>query len=167
MFKKRIAGLLCAALMGISAIAMTACSKDDPPTPVVKSVEEIRADHLANADKNAKLQDLLENQRSIAAENATKNASTYFAANPRFDASWSKIPHTDDQITSACPQGSGWAWVNIMKVEGKDVDKKTIWCSTSSRSLGCYIESDFVKGPNAGQARTCNADLPYPLKAFK
>ncbi len=156
---KRIAIAVCA------AIALSACGKKE--SPHIPTPEEQRAEHLANAEKNRKLQDLLETQRSTALENASKNAATYFASNPRFDASWSKIPHTDDQITPACPQGSGWAWINIMKVEGKDVEKKTIWCSTSSRSLGCYIDADFKKGPNAAQAGSCNADLPYPLTPFK
>lgn len=160
--KKTLSLFVAAAL----ALSLTACGKKEE---VVRAptVEEQRNANLAKAEQNRKLQEMLETQRSVALENATKNAATYFAANPRFDSSWSKIPHTDDQITAACPQGSGWAWVNLMKVEGKDVEKKTIWCSTSSRSLGCYIDADFKKGPNAGQAGTCNADLPYPLASFK
>ena len=158
-----MAGLLVAATLTLS---MTACGKNEE-APRVKTDDELRAESLANAEKNAKLQDLLEQQRSTALNNASKNAAAYFAANPRFDASWRKMPHTDDQITPACPQGSGWAWVNIMRVEGKDVEKKTIWCSTSSESLGCYIEADFKKGPHAGQADTCNKNLPHPLRAFK
>jgi predicted small lipoprotein YifL len=158
-----ITGLLMAAML---ALSLTACGQKEE-APRVKTADEQRAEALANADKNAKLQDLLEQQRSTALNNANKNAAAYFAANPRFDASWRKMPHTDDQITPACPQGSGWAWVNIMRVEGKDVEKKNIWCSTSSESLGCYIEADFKKGPHAAQADKCNADLPHPLKAFR
>lgn len=149
----------------VTAIAFSACSKHEEPR--VKTPEQLRAEALANSEKNAKLQDLLEQQRSTALNNASKNASAYFAANPRFDSTWRKMPHTDDQITASCPQGSGWAWTNIMRVEGKDVEKKTIWCSTSSESLGCYIEADFKKGPHASQADRCNPDLPHPLKAFK
>lgn len=149
------------------AFAVTACGKKEGPVVHVPSAEEQRAEHLANSEKNRKLQDLLEQQRSTALNNATKNASAYFAANPRFDETWRKMPHTDDQISPSCPQGSGWAWTNIMKVEGKEVTKKTIWCSTSSSSLGCYIEGDFKKGPHAAEAETCNANLPHPLPAFK
>lgn len=156
--------LISLALASVIAIGLTACGKEQPH---VKTPDELRAEALANADKNAKLQDLLEQQRSTALANATKNAAGYFAMNPRFDDSWRKIPHTDDQIGPSCPQGSGWAWVNIMRVQGKEVEKKTIWCSTSSESLGCYIEADFKKGPHAGEAETCNSNLPHPLKAFK
>lgn len=148
------------------AVTLTACGKHEvqpqPPT-----VEQQRQANLAKAEENRKLQDMLETQRSVALENVSKNAASYFAANPRFDNTWSKMPHTDDQITAACPQGSGWAWVNIMRVQGKEVEKKTIWCSTSSRSLGCYIAEDFKKGPHAQQAEGCNANLNYPLAAFK
>jgi hypothetical protein len=143
--------------------AMTACSKKEaPPTP--PTADEQRAEHLANAEKNRKLQDLLEQQRATALANVETNARGYFAANPRFDSSWKIVGHTDDYIGPACPQGSGWAWVSIMKVEGKNVEKNRIWCSTSSSSIGCYIDADFLKGPHAGQSTKCDANLPHPLK---
>ena len=145
------------------SVGMSACQKSEQPL----SVEQQRNINLSKAEENRKLQKMLERQRDAALENATKNAARYFAMNPRFDSSWSRISHTDDQITEACPQGSGWAWVNIMKVEDKNIEKNKIWCSTSSRSLGCYIDADFQKGPHAGQAQTCNTNLNYPLETFK
>jgi hypothetical protein len=148
----------------IAAALLAACGKNEPRA---LTADEARAEALANSDKNRKLQDLLEQQRATALNNASANAAGYFAANPRFDSSWKTIPHTDDQISPACPQGSGWAWVNVMKVEGKDVQKNKLWCSTSSSSLGCYIEADFVKGPNAAQAAACDPNLPHPLKPLK
>lgn len=152
------------ALIAIASVAfLTACEKQ----PHVQTAEELRAEALANSDKNRKLQDLLEQQRSTALDNVAKNAASYFAANPRFDNTWKTVPHTDDQINPSCPQGSGWAWVSIMKVEGKDVQKNRIWCSTSSQSVGCYIEADFVKGPYNKQSQACDPNLPHPLKAFK
>lgn len=157
---KKLALIIVAAL----SIGISACGKA-PEAP--QTVEQQRAQNLAKADDNRKLQEMLETQRSTALDNATKNSASYFAANPRFDSSWSRIPHTDDQITAACPQGSGWAWVNIMKVEGKNVQKNKIWCSTSSRSLGCYIDADFMKGPHAQEAQGCNQNLNYPLASFK
>jgi hypothetical protein len=158
--KKSIVALLALALLFVSA-----CSKEEAPRP--PTAEELRAQALANSEKNAKLQDLLEQQRSTALNNAVSNAANYFASNPRFDASWKTVGHTDDQISPSCPQGSGWAWVSIMKVEGKDVQKKRIWCSTASASVGCYIEDDFLKGPFAKQSTACDANLPHPLKPIK
>ena len=159
---KKLTTLIALALF--VAIGLSACGKQEarPPTS-----DELRAEALSNSDKNRKLQDLLEQQRSTALDNALKNAAGYFAMNPRFDSTWKTVGHTDDQINPACPQGSGWAWVNIMHVEGKTVEKKRIWCSTSSASLGCYIEDDFLKGPNAKQAAACDSNLPHPLKPLK
>lgn len=142
---------------------MTACKEE----PRAQTSDELRAEALANSEKNRKLQDLLEQQRSTALDNALKNASSYFAQNPRFDSSWKTIGHTDDQISPSCPQGSGWAWVNVMKVDGKEVQKNKLWCSTSSASLGCYIEADFVKGPNFKVSQACDSNLPHPLKPIK
>ena len=151
------------ALFAIS-ILLSACGKEEAAPP---TADQLRAEALANSDKNRKLQDLLEQQRSTALDNALKNAANYFAANPRFDSTWKTIGHTDDQISPSCPQGSGWAWVNVMKVEGKEVQKNKIWCSTSSASLGCYIDADFAKGPNAKVAAACDPNLPHPLKPIR
>jgi len=152
-------------LVVLAALSLTlaACGKQEQH---VATPEEQRATALANSEKNAKLQDLLEQQRSTALSNVTVNSSIYFAANPRFDNTWKKMPHTDDQIGPACPQGSGWAWVNVMHVDGKDVQKMKLWCSTSSQSLGCYTEADFQKGPHAGEPDRCDQNLPHPLKRF-
>lgn len=150
-------------LLALAAVAsFAACSKHDDPRP--PTADELRAEALANSAKNAKLQDLLEQQRSTALGNVSANAASYFAANPRFDSTWKTIPHTDDFISPSCPQGSGWAWASIMKVEGKEVQKKRIYCSTASASVGCYIEDDFQKSPYAAQASKCDPNLPHPLK---
>ena len=151
-----------AAIISISAVLfIVACGQDNqrPPT-----TDELRAQALADSAKNSKLQELLEQQRSTALGNVSANAASYFASNPRFDSSWKVIPHTDDYIGPACPQGSGWAWASVMKVEGKNVEKKRIYCSTSSASVGCYIEDDFTKSPYAAQATKCDSNLPHPLK---
>ena len=151
-------------ILAASVLALSACGvKEDPPKRP-PTAEEQRAEHLANSEKNRKLQDLLEQQRATALSNVETNARSYFAANPRFDSSWKIVGHTDDYIGPACPQGSGWAWVSIMKVEGKNVEKNRIWCSTSSASIGCYIEADFLKGPYASQSTKCDENLPHPLK---
>lgn len=154
-----------AALVAIAALA--ACGeKPAAPPAAPPTADELRAAALANADKNAKLQDLLEQQRAIALGNVSASVAAYFAANPRFDSTWKTIPHTDDFISPSCPQGSGWAWASIMKVEGKDVQKNRVYCSTSSASVGCYIEADFHKSPYGAQAAKCDPNLPHPLKPF-
>lgn len=150
----------------VIAAVLAACGKqaERPAEAAPSTPEQLRAEALAKSAENAKLQDLLEQQRSTALANAAANGASYFAANPRFDASWKTVPHTDDYINPSCPQGSGWAWLSVMKVEGKDVEKKIIWCSTSSASVGCYIEADFKKSPYAAQSTKCDPNLPHPLK---
>lgn len=161
--------ILAAALI---AIGLSACGhKDDEPK--LKSVDEVRAERLANSEKNRKLQELLEQQRSTAMNNIQFNVATYFSVNPRFQpaSDWNIIPHTDDYIDPACPQGSGWGWANIMSTKIKDADGKPtkfkVFCSTSSASLGCYIENDFKSGPHSKKANKCDEDLPHPLKPLK
>lgn len=129
--------------------------------------KEARQAALANSSQNQKLQDLLEQQRSTAKNNALANAQVYFANNPRFDAGFKIVPHTDDYIQPACVQGSGWAWASIMKVEGKDVQKVVVWCSTSSASVGCFREEDFKKMVQYPQSTKCDPNLPHPLKPIQ
>ena len=163
-----IAGLFAA----ISAFGLSACGhKEEPPRPL--TVEEQRSNNLARSAENAKTQALLEQQRSTALENIKINVANYFAVNPRFQpaSDWSVIPHTDDYIDPACPQGSGWGWANIMNPKLKTPEgqptKFKVWCSTSSVSLGCYIENDFLTSPHGAKAKKCDADLPHPLRPIK
>lgn len=150
----------------VAAATLAACGKqvEQPAQAAPSTPEQLRNEALAKSEINTKLQALLEQQRSTALANAGANGAAYFATNPRFDASWKIVPHTDDYINPSCPQGSGWAWLSVMQVIGKEVDKKIIWCSTSSASIGCYIEADFKKSPYAAQATKCDPNLPHPLK---
>lgn len=149
------------------ALAVAACGKQEPE---VKSADQQRAERLAASEKNKKLQELLEQQRSTAMNNIQFNVAAYFALNPRFQPAtdWNVLPHTDDYIDSACPQGSGWGWANIMNTKLKDEKggptKFKVFCSTSSAALGCYIENDFKTLPHSKNANKCNEDLPHPLK---
>lgn len=155
----------------ITAVCLTACEKKSE-THVV-SADEQRAEHLANSEKNRKLQAMLEQNRSTAMDSIKFNAAGYFASNPRFQpaSDWTVIAHTDDYINEACPQGSGWGWVNVMNTKLKDADGKPtkirLYCSTSSSSLGCYKDDDFKSGPHSAEASRCNATLPSPLTPIK
>ena len=66
------------------SVGMPARKKSDQPL----TVEQQRNINLSKAEENCKLQQMLERQRDAALENATKNAASYFAMNPRFDSSW-------------------------------------------------------------------------------
>lgn len=112
--------------------------------------------------------DRLEEARQTAKTNSELNAQLYRAANPRFTGDYSLISRSDDSQTPDCPQGDGWAEVNIMKAEGKLIDKTPLMCSTYSTSVGCYRTEDFNKNPNlAKQNGGCNKNVPFPLTVLK
>ena len=166
--KKTLVTLFAAAA---HALSLTACGHKEEPK--VKTDTELRQERLAASAENAKVQAMLEQNRSTALSNIQVNVANYFALNPRFQPAkdWSVIPHTDDYIDQACPQGSGWGWANIMNPKLKTTEgqptKFKVWCSTSSASLGCYIENDFLTSPHGAKAKRCDADLPHPLKPIK
>lgn len=112
--------------------------------------------------------DRLEEARATAKDNALFNAQLYRAANPRFTGDYSIVARSDDGQKPSCPQGDGWAQVSVMKVDGKNVDKTVLMCSTYSASVGCYREEDFNKLENmAKQNSGCNKDVPFPLPVLK
>lgn len=154
-------------LIAVAIAALTACGKEEVRQP---TDAELRTERLARSEENQKIQNMLEQNRSTAMDNISRNVATYFSLNPRFQpaSDWSVIPHTDDYIDQACPSGSGWGWANIMNTKLKDEKggpvKYKVYCSTSSAALGCYIENDFKAGPHAKEASRCNDNLPSPLK---
>jgi hypothetical protein len=161
---------LFAASLGL-LVALAACSpQPEPPAPRPPTESELRTERLSHAEENQKVQNMLEQNRQTAMNNIVANVSGYFALNPRFQpaSDWRVIPHTDDYIDPACPQGSGWGWANIMNAKLKDESgqptKIRVYCSTSSSALGCYVENDFKAGPHFKEAARCNENLPSPLK---
>lgn len=108
--------------------------------------------------------DRLEEARQTAKANAEFNAALYKAQNPRFTADFTVVSRSDDMQSPECPQGDGWAELSIMRVEGKQVDKTVLMCSTFSSSVGCYRKDDFDKNTNlAKQNGTCNVKAPFPI----
>jgi len=139
---KRIFGLY--TLVAAAALALVACGD-----------EKVSADRLEEA-------------RSTAKANSEFNAALYKAANPRFTADYSIVGRSDSTQTADCPQGDGWASLSIMKVDGKQVDKTPLRCSTYSASVGCYREEDFVKDKTlVSEDGVCRKEVPYPLPVLK
>lgn len=137
----------------VLSAALIGCGKPVPPPPTQTQV-------------NQQLQ-ALEDNRSTSSDNALFLAQKYRAENPRFlEGDWKIVPHADTAISPDCPQGSGWADLSVMKVEGKQVDKITIICSTHSLSLGCYRKEDYLKKAFGGEEGKCQdpTKVPFPLK---
>lgn len=130
--------------VALIAIGLAACGKKETQEPVAfNTLEDARATARANGEYNAQL---------------------YRAENPRF-TDHKIVSHGDSTQTNDCPQGDGWATNTIMSVNGKVVEKYSVKCSTVSATLGCYLDSDFVKKPFAGEEGKCQPTnkVPFPL----
>ena len=120
---------------------------------------------LAACGPEAASPDRLEEARQTAKANSEFNAQLYKAANPRFTSDYSIVSRSDTSQNATCPQGDGWASLSIMKVDGKQVDKVSLRCSTYSQSVGCYREEDFVKDAHlVAEDGTCRRAVPYPCQ---
>lgn len=53
----------------------------------------------------------------------------------------------------------------LMSVNGKDVEKYKIKCSTVSANIGCFLETDFLKKSYAAQENRCQptSSVPFPI----
>jgi hypothetical protein len=121
-----------------AAIALTACSKD------------VGFDALETARKQAK-------------ENAEFNAKVWRAQTPAY-AQLSMIGRGDSTQTPDCPQGDGWASMDLVD-PNNPARKVALKCSTVSDSVGCREGNDFKGSPFAGDDGKCQPveKAPHPL----
>jgi hypothetical protein len=131
--------------------------------------ESERVNEKVIADKQiAQSFQFIEDQRSIAKENAEFIAADYRASNPRLSG-MKIVGHTDSTISASCPSGDGWASLSMMDVKDNaknrtsDIEKIKVKCSTVSLNLGCYLEKDFSEKPFSKEEGICNKNLPSPL----
>lgn len=68
----------------------------------------------------------------------------------------------DSSITAECPQGDGWASIDLInRKSGETIKMK---CSTVSAGMGCMTDTDFKQRKEyANQDGSCNKDIPFPL----
>jgi hypothetical protein len=126
------------ALAVLVALALVACSKD------------VSFDTLETARKQAK-------------ENAEYNARAWRAQAPIF-ASLGMISRGDSTQAPACPQGDGWASIDLVDTTTGKVMAK-LKCSTVSDSVGCRKDEDFKSSPYANEDGRCQGveKVPHPL----
>jgi hypothetical protein len=106
--------------------------------------------------------DTLELQRSVANDNSRYNAQKWRAENgfERFGI----LTRGDSTQQAACPQGDGWASVDLLEASTKAVALK-LKCSTVSGNIGCLKDEDFkARVALASQENRCNAEIPKTLK---
>ena len=103
---------------------------------------------------------LQEDQRAMAKANAEFNTRAYRAKNKQYSG-LNINNRGDSSITADCPNGDGWASVDLMDENG--TTKVALKCSTASFNIGCMLKSDFASRSYANQDGTCNLELPVPL----
>lgn len=107
--------------------------------------------------------DTLETARKQARENAEFNARKW-RADTKLYADAILISRGDSTQAPACPQGDGWATIDIADAQTGQTQAK-LKCSTVSDSVGCRIENDFKSSPYANEDGTCAPlnRVPHPL----
>lgn len=109
--------------------------------------------------------DTLETQRSIANDNSRYNAQKWRAENG-FEK-LGILGRGDSTQQANCPQGDGWASVDLIDPQTKAPQVK-LKCSTVSGNLGCYKDEDFkARAVLAKQENSCNDDIPKTLKKIE
>jgi len=104
--------------------------------------------------------DTAEEARKIARENSGVLARQY-RADAKLEA-FDLMLRGDSTITNECPQGDGWASIDL---ENRHTGEKIkLKCSTVSAGIGCLTEDDFKRrGEYANQDGRCNKEIPFPL----
>ncbi len=117
---------------------------------------------LAGCGQNEVSFDTLENARKQAKENAEFNARKWRADTKLFvDANI--ISRGDSTQAPKCPQGDGWASMDLVNNSGQTHVK--LKCSTVSDSVGCLDEKDFKSKTYANEDGQCapTSKVPFPL----
>ncbi len=107
--------------------------------------------------------DTLETSRKQAKENAEFNARAWRSQLPAM-AELSLITRGDSTQAPACPQGDGWATIDVVDPKTAAVRVK-LKCSTVSDSVGCRADADFKSSPFANEDGLCQStdEVPHPL----
>ena len=107
--------------------------------------------------------DTLETARKQAKDNAEYNAKAWRAQTPAY-AKLSLISRGDSSQTPSCPQGDGWASIDLVNPDNPG-QKLGLKCSTVSDSVGCRESNDFKSSPFANEDGSCQSTtkVPHPL----
>lgn len=97
----------------------------------------------------------LEDFRKQVKDNVTYVAQTYRAENQVLAEGLEIVIRGDSTQDFDCPQGDGWASVDLINKETKKVQMK-LKCSTVSLGLGCMEEADFSKKRFASEENHCS-----------
>lgn len=121
---------------------------------------------LTGCDSQTKVSlETLEIQRGLANDNSRFNAQKWRAENGFGDKGL--IVRGDSTQQAACPQGDGWASVDVIDPETKR-PLVELQCSTVSAAVGCVTKQDFTaRAVLSAQKDKCNMDLPTNFKRIQ
>lgn len=108
---------------------------------------------------------------ALEVERTTANANSHYTAVKwRGDNGFGELNilgRGDSTQQANCPQGDGWASVDLIDAKTKQV-QVSLKCSTVSAAVGCYLAQDFKARPAlASQENSCNKTLPAHLKKIE
>lgn len=107
----------------------------------------------------------LETNRSIANDNSRYNAQKWRAENGY--EKFGILSRGDSTQQTKCPQGDGWASVDLTDPQTKQPVVK-LKCSTVSPNIGCVKDEDFkARATLAKQENSCNTEIPKTLKKIE
>ncbi|MBK8741363.1 MAG: caspase family protein [Betaproteobacteria bacterium] len=106
---------------------------------------------------------MLEQARSTARENVIHNARRWRS---QLFPNHEIFSHGDSTQEPDCPQGDGWATVDLYDRHSKLAVQ--LKCSTVSPNIGCLEAGDFKTKPYAHEDGTCQptSKVPFPLPKF-
>lgn len=106
--------------------------------------------------------DTLESARAQAKENAEFNARKWRADTKAYVDS-NMISRGDSTQAPDCPQGDGWASIDLVDANGQKL--VSLKCSTVSGSVGCLEAGDFKSKSYANEEGSCQnvTKVPFPL----
>jgi photosystem II stability/assembly factor-like uncharacterized protein len=107
----------------------------------------------------------LETQRAVANANSRYNAQAWRAENGH--EKLGILTRGDSTQQAKCPQGDGWASVDLTDPNTKQ-PAISLKCSTVSANVGCIRAEDFkARAVLARQENSCNAEIPANLKKIE
>lgn len=109
--------------------------------------------------------DALESARATVNANAHYNANKFRAENGYSENGL--LVRGDSSQQANCPQGDGWASVDLIDAKTKQ-PVLALKCSTVSSNIGCMSASDFKSRTQyASQENQCNNTIPKVPKKIE
>jgi hypothetical protein len=105
--------------------------------------------------------DTAEDSRRQVRENVTQLSQEYRAASKLGD--YDIMIRGDSTISRECPQGDGWATIDLVTKDRDPSKTIRLKCSTVSEGIGCMTEEDFKTKRYATEDGKCSTEFGYPL----